>query len=208
MKTFKKKITALKINPTNPREIGEKEFDDLVRSLLTFPKMLDTREIVDDNGVILGGNMRCRGLLAILDLSLDRIREIVSESRKFKHKTEAEIDVVVEYWADWKANPIVDVKDGSEFTEEEKREFVIKDNVSYGSWDFDALGNEWESADLDDWGLNVWTDEPEEEKEDKDLSDKVSSAFEVVVSCESETEQERIFNEFKERGLKCRVLTL
>tara|TARA_R100000781_G_C4059702_1_gene120570 strand:- start:188 stop:790 length:603 start_codon:yes stop_codon:yes gene_type:complete len=41
-------------------------------------------------------------------------------------------------------------------TEEQKREFVVKDNVSFGEWDWAMLGNEWDSTGLTDWGLNVW----------------------------------------------------
>lgn len=42
-----------------------------------------------------------------------------------------------------------------EWTEEQRREFIIKDNVGFGEWDWDALGNEWKAEDLDAWGLDV-----------------------------------------------------
>ena len=42
-----------------------------------------------------------------------------------------------------------------EWTEEQKAEFLIKDNVGFGEWDWDYLANEWESELLNDWGLNV-----------------------------------------------------
>jgi ParB-like chromosome segregation protein Spo0J len=42
-----------------------------------------------------------------------------------------------------------------EWTEEQKNEFLIKDNVGFGEWDWDSLANEWDSEKLDDWGLNV-----------------------------------------------------
>lgn len=41
-------------------------------------------------------------------------------------------------------------------TEEQQREFVIKDNVNFGEWDWDVLANEWESPELNNWGLEVW----------------------------------------------------
>lgn len=41
------------------------------------------------------------------------------------------------------------------WTEEQRREFVIKDNVAFGEWDYDQLANEWDAADLSDWGLDV-----------------------------------------------------
>jgi site-specific DNA-methyltransferase (adenine-specific) len=40
-------------------------------------------------------------------------------------------------------------------TEEKQREFIIKDNVSGGEWDWDMLANEWESEELEEWGLDV-----------------------------------------------------
>lgn len=42
-----------------------------------------------------------------------------------------------------------------EWTEEQKAEFLIKDNVGFGEWDWDILANEWDSEQLNDWGLNV-----------------------------------------------------
>jgi ParB-like chromosome segregation protein Spo0J len=42
-----------------------------------------------------------------------------------------------------------------EWTEEQKAEFLIKDNVGFGEWDWDSLANEWNAEQLDDWGLDV-----------------------------------------------------
>jgi ParB-like chromosome segregation protein Spo0J len=42
-------------------------------------------------------------------------------------------------------------------TEEQQREFLIKDNVSGGEWDFEMLANEWDVEQLEDWGLDVPT---------------------------------------------------
>ena len=40
------------------------------------------------------------------------------------------------------------------WTEEQRREFIIKDNVGFGEWDWDQLANEWDADELDDWGLD------------------------------------------------------
>lgn len=53
----------------------------------------------------------------------------------------------------------IDVAEG--WTEEQKKEFVIKDNASFGDWDWDILANEYNPTDLSDWGLDVW--QPDEE---------------------------------------------
>ena len=41
-----------------------------------------------------------------------------------------------------------------EWTEEQRREFIIKDNVGFGEWDWDQLANEWDAGELADWGLD------------------------------------------------------
>jgi ParB-like chromosome segregation protein Spo0J len=49
-----------------------------------------------------------------------------------------------------------------EWTEEQKNEFLIKDNVGFGEWDWDQLANEWDAEKLDSWGLDlpIIMDEP------------------------------------------------
>lgn len=44
----------------------------------------------------------------------------------------------------------------SELSLDQQREFLIKDNLNYGDWDYDELANEWDSVELEDWGMNVW----------------------------------------------------
>lgn len=48
----------------------------------------------------------------------------------------------------------------SDLTEEQQKQFIIKDNVGFGEWDWDILVNDWQSQELKEWGLDVW--EPEE----------------------------------------------
>ena len=43
----------------------------------------------------------------------------------------------------------------SELTEEQQKEFIIKDNVGFGEWDWEQLANEWEIEQLSDWGLDL-----------------------------------------------------
>lgn len=49
---------------------------------------------------------------------------------------------------------IVQAKD---LTEEQQKEFIVKDNVSFGDWDFEVLANEWDIKDLEDWSVKVPT---------------------------------------------------
>lgn len=41
------------------------------------------------------------------------------------------------------------------WTEEQRREFIIKDNVGFGEWDWDQLANEWDAGQLSEWGLDA-----------------------------------------------------
>lgn len=51
--------------------------------------------------------------------------------------------------------PTVPVLLADHWTEEQRREFLIKDNVGFGEWDWDQLANEWDAGELSDWGLDV-----------------------------------------------------
>jgi len=42
-----------------------------------------------------------------------------------------------------------------EWTEEQRREFIIKDNVGFGEWDLEQLANEWDAGQLAEWGLDL-----------------------------------------------------
>jgi hypothetical protein len=44
----------------------------------------------------------------------------------------------------------------TELTDEQKKEFIIKDNINFGEWDWDMIANEWDSTSLEYWGLDVW----------------------------------------------------
>jgi hypothetical protein len=59
--------------------------------------------------------------------------------------------------AGWSEVPVQVV----DWSEEKQREFIIKDNVGFGEWDWDELANTWNAEELTEWGLDVW--QPEEE---------------------------------------------
>lgn len=63
-------------------------------------------------------------------------------------------------------------------TPEQQEEFIIKDNVGFGEWDWDMLANEWDSEKLEEWGLDLpMYDAPVEdieEPEDKSVTIKVT----------------------------------
>lgn len=115
--------------------LRDEKFAKLKQSIQDFPKMMSLRPIVIDNiGMILGGNMRYR---ALQELGFKEIPD------------------------NW-------VKRADELTAEEKRRFIIADNVGFGEWDWDELANNWDVEQLEEWGLDVpsFEDEVLEAKED------------------------------------------
>ena len=119
------KISKITQNANNPRLIKDNKFKKLVKSIQDFPEMLRLRPIVvDENNVVLGGNMRLR---ACKEAGLKEV------------------------WIEKVEN----------FTEEQKEEFIIKDNVGFGEWEWDMLANQWDNTKLGEWGMDVW--QPEEE---------------------------------------------
>ncbi|HPH46894.1 MAG TPA: ParB N-terminal domain-containing protein [Chryseolinea sp.] len=47
------------------------------------------------------------------------------------------------------------VKRADRLTDEEKRRFIIEDNVPFGEWEWDILANEWDEDQLSEWGLDI-----------------------------------------------------
>jgi len=121
------KLSAIKLNPDNPRRISEKGMDRLVKSLQDFPEMLELREIiVDENNIILGGNMRYRALKQIGEKEC--VAKIVTG-----------------------------------LTQKQKREFIVKDNGSFGEFDFEMLANGFDDLPLADFGIDIpksWSSDP------------------------------------------------
>jgi len=72
-----------------------------------------------------------------------------------------------------------------EWTEEQKNEFLIKDNVGFGEWDWDSLANEWDAEKLDDWGLDIPIFK-DDETELKDLSSTIDNLYRIEIVCKDE----------------------
>ena len=66
-----------------------------------------------------------------------------------------------------------------DLTEDEQKQFIIKDNVGFGEWDWEMLANEWEADLLEEWGLDLpdfsVTEEPTAEEDDYEMPDKVQT---------------------------------
>jgi ParB-like chromosome segregation protein Spo0J len=95
----------------------------------------------------------------------------------------------------------------ADLTEQQKKEFTIKDNVGFGEWEWDMLANEWDTDKLQDWGLDlpIFKDD---ENELKDLSSTIDNLYRIEIICKDEEHQENSYNKLIEEGYECRLLTL
>jgi len=104
---------------------------------------------------------------------------------------------------------IVVMYPAGQLTEKQRQEVIITDNVNDGSWDFDLLTNDFELDELKEWGLEVPNMElDQEEKDDKDLSDSLASKYILEIECDSEAEQEILYNRFLGEKLKVKILSI
>jgi len=168
------KIKDIKTNPDNPRIIRDKKFEKLKDSIRSFPQMMELRPIViDEDGIILGGNMRFE---AIKNIGYKEIPD----------------------------NWVVRRED---LTESQKKEFVIKDNASFGEWDWDVIANEWDVQKLDEWGVSLWT--ADEDVSAATFDPELKPSFDTSEVTEEEIKKnadalaKQMFKEIMDRGVIC-----
>ena len=119
-------IKNIKPNPNNPRLIKDDKFKKLVKSIEEFPEMMEKRPMV-----------------CVTDVD-GKIFPLGGNMR-LKALQELNYKEIPDSW----------VLMADEWTEEQRREFVIKDNIGYGEWDWDELANNWDAEKLEDWGLDL-----------------------------------------------------
>jgi ParB-like chromosome segregation protein Spo0J len=132
------KLSKLKLNPTNPRIIKDDKFKKLVQSLKDFPEMMEKRPMVCVTDV--DGKMFPIGG----NMRLKALRELGMKE-------------IPDSW----------VVMADDWTEEQRKEFTIKDNVGFGEWNFKDLQDGWEGVSIDDlnkWGIDVEIEEKENKK--------------------------------------------
>jgi len=138
------RLKDIHINPDNPRIIKDERFKKLCKSIKEFPKMMTLRPIIIDNeGMILGGNMRFKALLEL------GYKDVPDE---------------------W-------VRRAETLTEDEKRRFIIEDNLPFGEWDWDSLANNWDESELIEWGMDIpdFAFKKEVEEDDYEIPDEIKT---------------------------------
>lgn len=84
-------------------------------------------------------------MMALRPIIIDESNIIQGGNMRFKALLELGYKDVPDEW----------VKQGKDLTEEQWREFVIKDNVGFGEWNFEDLANNLDAQELSDWGLDL-----------------------------------------------------
>lgn len=120
------KISKLKNNPNNPRFIKDDKFEKLKKSISEFPEMMEKRPIV-----------------CVTDA--DGKLYPLGGNMRLKALQELGYKEISDNW----------ILLADEWTEEQRREFVIKDNVGFGEWDLEELANAWDSEKLEEWGFDL-----------------------------------------------------
>ena len=91
----------------------------------------------------------------------------------------------------------IEVAEG--LTEEQKKEFIVKDNVGFGEWEWDMLANEWDSVQLAEWGLDVWENLDDTKEDENTYTQKIETPkYEPTGNKPTE---EELYNEDKVKEL-------
>lgn len=171
-------LSQIKLNPKNPRIIKDDKFNKLVNSISSFPEMLVKRPLVCITDKVDGKIYPLGGNMRLKVLQHLGYKEIPSN---------------------W-------VQMADDWTIEQQNEFVIKDNVSFGEWDWGSLANDWNTESLGDWGLDVpnWsngldvnnmTDEDVDLEEEFDPIGSATDLHKVIFIFDNEIEAGEYFNE-------------
>lgn len=144
-----KKLSELKSLEGNPRKIDKEDYERLKRSLRTFPKMLKFRPLV-----------------------IDEDNVILWWNQRLKVLTELKIKEV--------PVNIFTKKDIQEAIQTHKEsEFIIRDNIQNGHWDYEEL-KDWDRNNLDDWWLDYEFEE-EVDTSKEDIEDDVPETPENII---------------------------
>ena len=94
--------------------------------------------------------------------------------------------------AGWKDVPVQVV----DWSEDQQKEFIVKDNVGFGEWDWDMLANEWDAEDLEKWGLDLpgFDLSPDDLGEGFSLPDGEKAPFQQMTFTLADEQAEQIKN--------------
>ena len=120
------KISNLKLNPQNPRIIKDDKFKKLMQSINDFPEMMEKRPMV-----------------CVTD----------DDGKLYPLGGNMRLKAIIELG--YKEIPDNWIMVADDWSEEQRKEFIIKDNVSFGEWNFEELSLNWNVEELSEWGVDL-----------------------------------------------------
>lgn len=132
-------VSELQLNPINPRKIKAAKLKNLQQSVMLFPKMLNKAKliVIDEEKVVLDGNQRVKVLQEeILGKEPFAWKVVLQDNERYQAMSENEREAVIDFWKEWKENPVVTVDLQEGLTEERKKEVILKGNKEFGEFDY------------------------------------------------------------------------
>lgn len=198
--------------PDNPRTISEYRLRELQVALLTTPEMLEARPVIADSAKgneIVGGNMRHRAAAGIIELH--RTNPTATIVHGEKHYP---VSKYVERFGEAIPAHVRKFKD-----ENERREWMLRDNNPYGDYEDDALQqmvreHQESGGDVALLGFSeprledlLGTGEPDPTNGDDDpANQQIPEVWGVIVDCETEEEQVKLLERLESEGMEVRAL--
>ena len=94
----------------------------------------------------------------------------------------------------------------TDLTPEQQKEFVLRDNVQFGDWDFEVLSAEFGEFDFDEIGMDI----PEKDEENLvEIKNKeIESIFSIIINFENEESLQIAFEKLQKEGYQCQISIL
>jgi len=94
----------------------------------------------------------------------------------------------------------------TDLTPEQQKEFVLRDNVLFGDWDFEMLSAEFAEFDLSEMGMDI----PEKDEENLvEIKNKeIESIFSIIINFENEESLQIAFEKLQKEGYQCQISIL
>jgi ParB-like chromosome segregation protein Spo0J len=98
----------------------------------------------------------------------------------------------------------VSIIKADDLTIEQQREFIIKDNVGFGEWDWEILANEWNADELNEWGIDLPKFESEEETKEHQEDSQLS--WFLNIRCDNEQQTNELYEKFISEGYDVKII--
>ena len=137
-------------------------------------------------------------MLKLRPIVIDELGQVLGGNMRFKACKEAGLTQVPTIMA-------------NQLTEEQKKEFIIKDNANFGDWDWDILveNSDWNLKDIADWGIDV--PKFDDDSEDEDVDDRninIDNLYQITIDFKNEEELKEAYDRLLLLGFDCKILQL